>query len=96
MNSSNRCKALATVNSQFIRKMSAVVRKLRDKKLKSHQQQRLKRFVPQLRQMANSKVSIKKKRRLLSQRGGALASILLPLATTLLPSLMGSIFGKRS
>ena len=95
MKDSDRCKALANADANFIRKLSTTVRKLRNRKVTEKQQQRLKPYTSQLRQLANPKFSITSKRRLLSQRGGGgLAKILLPLAASIVGPVVEKIFGK--
>ena len=69
-----RSHAIAKVNRKFIHDLSSHVAKLRRRKIPS-----LKRFSGLLRKLSNSRVSFKRKRKLLSQKGGSILSRLLPL-----------------
>ena len=62
-------------NNGFIRQMCTHIKKLRYKKLKGKQVKVLKRHAHKLKTLANPKVSLAKKRQLLSQRGGFLPMI---------------------
>ena len=74
----HQCEAMKMANNGFIRQMCTHIKKLRHKKLSKKQTKGLKRHAAKLRTLANSNVSINKKRRILSQRGGFL-SMLAPL-----------------
>ena len=92
MNASDRCKAIANANGNFIRKVSASMRKLRYRPISTKQRKRLRTYRKQLRKVANPKSSIASKRKVLSQKGGFLPA-LLPLLAPLLGPVIGGIFG---
>ena len=82
-------------NNGFIRQMCTHVKKLRYKKLTGKQVKSLKRHAPKLRTLANSKVSLTKKRKLLSQRGGFLSVLAPILMSTIGPAIQGIASGAR-
>lgn len=94
MKHSERCRSLASANNTFIRKFSNTVKKLRNRQISAKQKKRLKPYTHHLRRIANPKVSISSKRKILSQRGGGLLSALLPLAVSVVGPLVNRIFRR--
>ena len=82
----HQCEAMKMANNGFIRQMCTHIKKLRHRKLSKKQVKGLKRHAAKLKTLANSKVSIAKKRRILSQRGG-----FLPVIAPLLMSAIGPV-----
>ena len=62
--------------------------------MKSPEVKKMKRFKTSLRGLANPRMSVDKKKRLLSQQGGGFLGSLIPLAVTALSSLFGNL-GKQ-
>ena len=79
MRPSQRCVAIRHSNDKFIRDVVSHVRKLRTRKLPLKMVGHVKKHAKSLRLIANPKVSLKKKRNRLSQKGGGILGILLPL-----------------
>ena len=94
MKNSDRCKALASANNNFIRKFSTAVRKLKNRNVSEKQRKRLKAYRGQLRKIANPKGSISSKRKILSQQRGGLLPIVLPLLKIFGPALAGSLLSR--
>ena len=83
----HQCQAMKVANNDFIKEMCTHIRKLRHKKNLSRKQRHgLMRYAPKLRTLVNGKVSLKKKRSLLSQRGG-----FLPMIAPLIMSVAGPV-----
>ena len=80
----HQCEAMKMANNGFIRQMCTHVKKLRRAKLNGKQINSLKRHRNKLRALTNARVSLARKRKLLSQRGG-----FLPLLIPLLGSIVG-------
>lgn len=92
LKSPQRLQALRLANSKFIREFCSHVRKLRHAKLSQTKMKKLKRHSKILRKLANNKSSIKVKRQILSQKG---SGFIFPLLASLIPSVIGSIVGRR-
>ena len=90
---SQRCVAIRHANDKFIRDIVSHVRKLRRKKLSAKMNDTIKKHAKTFRLIANPKVSLKRKRKTLSQKGGfgPLFSILAPVAGSLIGSLVRKI-----
>ena len=83
----HQCEAMKVANNDFIKQMCLHVKKLRHKpNLNRKQREGLHRYAPKLRTLASNRVSLKKKRDVLSQRGG-----FLPMLAPLLMSVAGPI-----
>ena len=82
-------------NNGFIRQMCTHIKNLRYKKLKGKQIKALKRHAPKLRKLVSSKVSLNKKRRLLSQRGGFLSMLAPVLMSSIGPAIRGIASGAK-
>ena len=95
MKHADRCKALSCANRSFIQKFSTTVRKLKNRKITSKQRHQLKKYKHHLRRIANPKVTVSSKRKILSQQGGGFLSALLPLAASVVAPLVNKIFGKK-
>ena len=83
MKASQRCKAIRFANDKFIRDIVSHVRKLRNKKVSPQVRKTLKRHGKKLRFISDPHVSLQRKRKTLSQKGGFLPAslpILAPLA----------------
>ena len=85
----HQCEAMKMANNGFIRQMCTHVKKLRRAKLSGKQVKSLKRHSHKLRALANAKVSLARKRKLLSQRGGFLPLILPLLGSIVGPAIKG-------
>ena len=82
MRPSQRCIAIRNSNDKFIRDVVSHVRKLRSRKLPLKMKGHVKKHAKSLRLIANPKVSLKKKRQRLSQKGGGILKVLLPILGT--------------
>lgn len=91
MRPSQRCIAIRHSNDRFIRDMVSHVRKLRNKKLSPKMVKQVKRHSQKLRWIANPKISLKKKRSRLAQKGGL---AFLPLLAPLIGAVAGPIINK--
>ena len=69
--------AIGMANDKFIRQFCSRVKKLRHAKLSPKAASSLKRHRKQLRSLANTRVSVKRKRQILTQRGGGIFSAIL-------------------
>ena len=85
----HQCMAMKMANNGFIRQMCTHIKKLRYKKLKGKQAKAVKRHAQKLKTLADSKVSLRAKRRLLSQRGGFLSMIAPVLMSAIGPAIRG-------
>lgn len=94
MNTADRCKAIRFANDKFIRDMVTHVKKLRNKKVSPQTRKLLRKHRKRLRFIANPKVSMQRKRKALSQKGGFVGA-LLPLLAPLAVPLLSRIFGGR-
>lgn len=94
MKASERCNAIRFANDKFIRDIVSHVKKLRNKKVSPQVRKKMKNHSKYLRFIVNPKVSIQRKRKALSQKGGFLPA-LLPMLAPLAINLLGGIFGKR-
>ena len=83
--------AMSMANDSFIRQFCSRVKKLKYAKLPPKLESKLRRHRKKLRMLTNSKTSISKKRKALSQRGGAFLS-LLAAALPILGPLLGHAF----
>ena len=70
MKSSDRYNAIRFANDNFIRDLCSKINKLRHTKLSPQQQAIVKKYKSKLKVLCNRRTSIKKKRQLLSQKGG--------------------------
>ena len=86
-------KAIRQSNDKFIRDVVSHVRKLRRKTLPAKMKDTMKKHAKTFRVIANPKVSLKRKRQTLSQKGGfgPLFSILAPVAGALIGPLIRKI-----
>lgn len=91
MKKSDRCKAIASSNNKFIRDFCTAVKKLRSKKVSPKLRKRLAPYKGQLRKLANPKVSIGSKRKVLTQRGGVILPLLAPLLAPLIGPVVRSV-----
>ena len=94
----HKCEAMKLANDQFIRKFCSHVKKLRHTKLHPSQRRVLASNRAALRKLSNSKVSLKSKRKILSQRGGFLPALIPLIASVAGPALqgiMGALTGRR-
>ena len=82
----HQCEAMKMANNGFIRQMCTHIKKLRHRKFSKKQTKGLKRHAAKLKTLANSKVSIAKKRHILSQRGG-----LIPMVAPLIMSAIAPV-----
>ena len=85
-------------NDNFVRKFCTHVKKLRHTKLHPSQHKVLAVNRAKLRKLANSKVSLKSKRKMLTQRGGFLPALIPLIASVVGPALqgiMGALTGRR-
>ena len=89
MSTKHRCQAMKMANDNFVRKFCAHVRKLRQAKLKPEQRKILARHKSVLKKLANNRISLSNKRKILSQRGGFLP--LLPMIMSTAAPLLGKI-----
>lgn len=71
-----RCEAIKLSNNNFIRQFCAHVKKLKHQKIHPKYQKALASRKATLRKLTNNKVSLKSKRKILSQKGGFLPAIL--------------------
>ena len=94
MKPNERCIAIRNANDKFIRDIISHVKKLRTKKLPPKFQKTVKHYSKKLRFISSPKVSLKRKRKTLSQKGGFLPA-LLPILAPLAASVVGSIFGRK-
>ena len=84
--------AIGMANDKFIRQLCSKVKTLRHAKLPAKVTSSFKRHRKQLRSLTNSRVSVKSKRKILTQRGGG---FLLPLLAGLAGTVASSLFGRR-
>lgn len=94
----HKCEAMKLANDQFIRKFCTHVKKLRHVPLRSSQRKILASNRAALKKLVNNKVSLKSKRRILSQRGGFLPALIPLIASVAGPALqgiMGALTGRR-
>ena len=95
MRPSQRCIAIRHSNDRFIRDVVSHVRKLRNKKLSPKMLKQVKRHSKHLRWIANPKISLKKKRQRLSQKGGfAFLPLLAPLIGAVAAPLINKVLGN--
>lgn len=95
MKGSQRSVAIRNANDKFIRDIVSHVRKLRSKTLPSKMKGKVKKHAKTLRFIGNPKVSLRRKRKVLSQKGGfALLPLLAPLAGAVLGPLVKRIFNR--
>ena len=97
MHPSQRCVAIRQSNDKFIRDVVSHVRQLRRKKLPAKMKDTMKKHAKTFRLIANPKVSLKRKRQTLSQKGGfgPLLSILAPVAGALIGPLIRSMLSTQ-
>ena len=95
MKPQHQCQAMKMANNGFIRQMCNHVKKLRHAKLSAKQVKALKRHRGKLRTLANSKVSITRKRQLLSQRGGFLSMLAPVLMSAIGPAIRSMASGAK-
>ena len=84
MKANDQREAMSMANNAFIRQFCSNVKKLKHAKLTPKLEGKLRRHKAKLRMLANNKTGIKRKRKVLSQRGG-----ILPLLMAALPALAG-------
>ena len=94
MRPSQRCIAIHNSNDKFIRDVVSHVRKLRTRKLPLKMKGHVKKHAKSLRLIANPKVSLKKKRQRLSQKGGGLMTLLLPMLSAVAAPIIRKAFGN--
>lgn len=93
MKANQRYTAIRNANDKFIKDIVSHVRKLRTKKLSPKLEKLVKQHSKKLRYISNPKVSLRKKRKALSQKGGALPALLAMLTPVLAP-FVSSIMGR--
>ena len=94
----HKYQAMRMANDNFVRKFCTHVKKLRHTKLHPSQHKVLTVNRAKLRKLANSKVSLKSKRKMLTQRGGFLPALIPLIASVAGPALqgiMGALTGRR-
>ena len=89
MKGPQQLRAMKKANGAFIRHMCREVKKLQYKRLPKGVETRMRRNSKKIRQFVSPKTSIDTKRRMISQRGGLLGTLLAGLAPTLLAALFG-------
>ena len=95
MRPSQRCIAIRHANDRFIRDMVSHVRKLRNKKLSPKMVKQVKRHSQNLRWIANPKISLKKKRNRLAQKGGlAFLPLLAPIIGAVAAPIINKVLGN--
>lgn len=94
MKPNQRYNAIRNANDKFIRDIVSHVKKLRTRKLPPKVKKSLKHYSTKLRFISSPKVSLQRKRKTLTQKGGFLGA-LLPMLAPVLGSVLGGIFGKR-
>ena len=87
----HKYQAMRMANNNFVRKFCVHVKKLRHKKLQPSQRKVLEANRSKLRKLANSKVSLKSKRKMLTQRGGFLPALIPLIASVAAPALQGIV-----
>ena len=87
-----QAQAIGMANDKFIRQLCSRVKALRHAKLSKNTAASFRRHGKQLRSLTNSRVSVKRKRKILTQRGGG---IIAPIIATLAGSLLSGLFGRR-
>ena len=98
MKPNQRCSAIRSANDNFIQDIVKCVRKLRTKKLSPKDAKHVKSYATKLRFISSPKVSLKRKRKTLSQKGGflpALLPILGPLAASVIGPVVGGLMSGR-
>ena len=83
--------AIKMANDKFIRSLCVHVKKLKHVKLPAKTAASFRRQRKRLRSLTNSHVSIKKKRQILTQRGGFVATLLASLASTVLSEILDTV-----
>ena len=73
----HQVQAIGMANDRFIRSLCTHVKKLKHAKLPARSAASLRRHRKQLRTLMNSRVSLKRKRQILTQRGGGVFSSIL-------------------
>ena len=92
----HQSQAIGMANDTFIRQMCQGVKKLRySKKVNRQSARRLKRHRANLRQLVSPRLSVQKKRKLLSQRGGIIPAII-PLLLSAIGPIAGGIAGAAA
>ena len=95
MHPSQRCLAIRNSNDRFIRDVVSHVRKLRNKKLTPKMVKQVKRHSQNLRWIANPKISLKKKRNRLAQKGGlAFLPLLAPIIGAVAAPIINKVLGN--
>lgn len=94
MKPNQRRNAIRYANDKFIRDIVCHVKKLRTKKLPPQLRKTLKKHSTKLRLISSPKVSLQRKRKTLTQKGGFFPA-LLPLLAPLAANVLGGIFGGR-
>ena len=87
----HKYQAMRMANNNFVRKFCVHVKKLKHKKLRPSQRKVLAANRSKLRKLANSKVSLKSKRKMLTQRGGFLPALIPLIASVAAPALQGIV-----
>lgn len=83
--------AIKMANGKFIRSLCLHVKKLKHVKLPAKTVSSFRRHRKHLRSLTNSRVSIKKKRQILTQHGGFVGTLLASLASTVLSEILDTI-----
>ena len=86
--------AMSMANDTFIRQFCSSVKKLKYAKLPPKLESKLRRYRKKLRMLTNSKTSLSKKRKTLSQRGGGPFLSLLAASLPVLGPIVGDAFNK--
>lgn len=91
MPAKHKCQAMRMANDAFIRKFCSHVKKLRHANVHPAQVKVLSANRAALRKLANSKVSLKSKRKMLSQRGGFVSALIPLIASIAGPAIKGIV-----
>ena len=87
MPAKHKCQAMRMANDNFIRKFCTHVKKLRHARVHPSQVKVLSANRAALRKLANGKVSLASKRKMLSQRGGFVSALIPLIASIAAPSI---------
>ena len=94
MKGNQRYNAIRHANDKFIREIVSHVRSLRTNKLSPQQRKLLKRHTTKLRFISNPKITLQRKRKNVSQKGGFLSAIL-PMLAPVVGDVLGNICGFK-
>lgn len=86
----DRCETVRHSNDRFIKDFCSEIKRLKFRKLTKHQLQTVKRYKPKLKQLISPRISIKQKRKTLTQKGGFIGAI---LGSLVLPNIVKAVLG---